>query len=142
MTNTIFIYIFIILLGFSLAACEAKDGEITNPASLHCEEQGGTVDIRAAADGGQLGYCVFDDGSECEEWSFFRGICMTGESNLFPPVENPASVYCEQQGGTVDIRTITDGSQIGYCVFDDSSECEEWSFLRDECAPETQGTAP
>ena len=47
---------------------------LANPASVHCEEQGGTVEIRAEA-GGEAGYCVFADGSECEEWAFFRGEC-------------------------------------------------------------------
>jgi hypothetical protein len=46
---------------------------------------------------------------------------------------NPASVYCEEQGGTVDIRTQEDGGQVGICVFDDGSECDEWAFFRGEC---------
>ena len=50
-------------------------------------------------------------------------------------IANPASVYCEDQGGTVEIRTQDDGSQVGYCIFDDGSECEEWAYYRDECAP-------
>lgn len=53
---------------------ESEGGEtgLTNPASVHCEEQGGTLEIR---EGGSVGYCIFDDGSECEEWAFFRGEC-------------------------------------------------------------------
>ena len=47
---------------------------------------------------------------------------------------NPASVFCEEQGGSVDIRD-TDEGEVGYCVFADDSECEEWSFYRGECAP-------
>jgi putative hemolysin len=48
---------------------------LPNPASVYCQEQGGRLEIRTAADGGQVGYCVFTDGSECEEWAFFRGEC-------------------------------------------------------------------
>ena len=48
---------------------------------------------------------------------------------------NPASVYCEGQGGTVEMRTGTDGGQVGICVFADGSECDEWAFFRGECAP-------
>jgi putative hemolysin len=49
---------------------------IANPASAFCEEQGGTVDIRNDAEsGGQIGICVLPDGSECEEWAYFRGEC-------------------------------------------------------------------
>ena len=46
---------------------------------------------------------------------------------------NPASVYCQEQGGTVEIRTLFDDSQKGFCLFDDHSECEEWAFFRAEC---------
>jgi putative hemolysin len=46
-----------------------------NPASVNCEEQGGRLEIRTGADGGQSGACIFADGSECEEWAFYRGEC-------------------------------------------------------------------
>lgn len=48
---------------------------------------------------------------------------------------NPASVFCEEQGYTLEIRTAEDGSQAGFCVFPDGSDCDEWAFLRGECAP-------
>ena len=48
---------------------------------------------------------------------------------------NPASVYCGEQGGTVDIRTGDDGGQYGVCVFPDGSECDEWALYRGECSP-------
>jgi len=48
---------------------------------------------------------------------------------------NPASVYCEQQGNKLEIRTATDGSQTGYCIFPDGSECDEWAYYRGECGP-------
>jgi putative hemolysin len=51
---------------------------------------------------------------------------------------NPASVYCEKQGGKLEIRTGTDGSQTGFCKLSDGSECEEWAYFRGECV----GTAP
>jgi putative hemolysin len=47
---------------------------IANPASVYCQEQGGTLEIRSG-EGGEVGICVFADGSECEEWAFFRGEC-------------------------------------------------------------------
>ena len=52
-----------------------------------------------------------------------------------PALPNPASVHCQEQGGRLEIRTAADGSQTGYCVFPDGSECEEWAFFRGECAP-------
>lgn len=48
---------------------------------------------------------------------------------------NPASVYCEEQGYRVEIRTDGEGNQYGVCVFPDGSECDEWAFFRGECGP-------
>jgi putative hemolysin len=119
-----------------VAACGDDDETgMPNPASVYCGEQGGTADIRTAADGSQQGFCVFDDGSECDEWAFFNGTCAPGDSLEDVGLANPAAVYCEEQGGTVDIRTAADGSQQGFCVFDDGSECDEWAFFNGTCAP-------
>jgi putative hemolysin len=41
--------------------------------------QGGTLEIREDAEGNQVGWCVFDDGSECEEWAYYRGECEPGQ---------------------------------------------------------------
>jgi len=46
---------------------------------------------------------------------------------------NPASVYCVENNGTLEIRTMGDGSQTGYCKFQNGSECEEWKFYHGEC---------
>ena len=46
---------------------------------------------------------------------------------------NPASIYCVERKGKLEIRTNEDGSQTGYCKFDDGKECEEWAFFRKEC---------
>jgi putative hemolysin len=118
-----------------LPACSEGDDEsdtgLPNPASVYCEEQGGTIDVREDADGNQYGICIFDDGSECDEWAFFRGECAPGGSEP-AGIANPASVYCEEQGGTIDMRT-NDAGAYGVCVFDDGSECDEWAFFRGEC---------
>lgn len=51
---------------------------------------------------------------------------------------NPASVYCEQEGNKLEIRTAADGSQSGVCVFPDNSTCDEWAYYRGECWPAAQ----
>lgn len=48
---------------------------------------------------------------------------------------NPASVYCKEQGGKLEIRKEEKGDKYGVCVFSDGSECEEWAFFRRECKP-------
>lgn len=60
-----------------------------------------------------------------------NGVCKTKSFG------NPASEYCIQQGGTIQIRTMPNESQYGVCVFLDGSECEEWKFYRGECHPGT-----
>jgi putative hemolysin len=52
-------------------------------------------------------------------------------------LQNPASVYCEQNGNKLEIRTATDGSQSGICIFPDGSTCDEWAYYRRECGPAT-----
>ena len=52
--------------------------DMANPASVFCEEQGYKLEIRQG-EGGEAGYCIFDDGSSCEEWAFYRGECAPGD---------------------------------------------------------------
>lgn len=66
-------------LGTLLAACtssepapEPKSVGMANPASVHCVKQGGKLEIKTAADGGQYGICHLPDGRQCEEWALFR----------------------------------------------------------------------
>jgi eight-cysteine-cluster-containing protein len=47
-----------------------------NPASEYCVEHNGTLKIRSDEEGNQYGVCIFSDGSECEEWSYYRGECQ------------------------------------------------------------------
>lgn len=49
---------------------------------------------------------------------------------------NPASVFCEQNGNKLEIRTAADGSQSGVCVFPDGSACDEWAYYQGECGPD------
>jgi hypothetical protein len=50
---------------------------------------------------------------------------------------NPAAVFCEDQGYKVEIRTAADGSQQGFCILPDGTECDEWAFFQGECGPGT-----
>ena len=80
----------IVLSLFVLSACSAKisqsmpatntpnTAKIANPASEYCKQKGGKLDIRTTADDNQSGVCVFPDGSECDEWAFYRRECASG----------------------------------------------------------------
>jgi putative hemolysin len=68
----------LVLLFSPVSSSEPQAGGeagLPNSASVYCEEHGGRLEIRSAADGGQYGVCIFPDGSECEEWAFYRGEC-------------------------------------------------------------------
>jgi hypothetical protein len=68
---------------------------IANPASEHCVK----LEIRKG-EKGEAGYCIFADGSECEEWAFMRGECKPGQSKAAATFTDPF-VYCAA-AGTLD----------------------------------------
>jgi putative hemolysin len=87
------IFTFTIIM-FALTACAAPwvrvsesagtdipKANMPNPASVNCEQNGNKLEIRTAADGSQSGICIFPDGSECDEWAYFRGECGLVEQN-------------------------------------------------------------
>jgi len=60
---------------------DIPQADMPNPASAFCVEQGFRSEIRTAVDGSQAGYCIFPDGSECDEWAYFRGECSSVVQN-------------------------------------------------------------
>lgn len=69
----------------------APAADMPNPASAYCEGQGFRSEIRTAADGSQFGVCIFPDGSECDEWAFYRGECGPASAAATPePTSSPA----------------------------------------------------
>jgi inhibitor of cysteine peptidase len=76
-----------------LSACTTKTSQsvpatntperakIANPASEYCTQKGGKLETRQDASGGTAGVCVFPDGSQCDEWAFYRGECAPGSDN-------------------------------------------------------------
>ncbi|HRZ30517.1 MAG TPA: DUF333 domain-containing protein [Candidatus Paceibacterota bacterium] len=95
-------------------ACSSSEpvAGLPNPASVNCEEVGGTLDIRTDTSGGQVGYCLFSDGSECEEWALLRNECSLGGSE---------PVVC-----TKEAKICPDGSAVGRV----GPDCEFTSCLK------------
>lgn len=88
---------------------------LANPAAVYCEEQGGQVEIRET-DEGQVGYCVFPDGSECEEWAFYRGECVPGGTAEPPDTEILSATISAKfpQGAFDGVQVLPlDGSSNG-----------------------------
>jgi putative hemolysin len=48
-------------------------------------------------------------------------------------IANPASVFCTEHGGKLEIITAADGSQTANCTLPDKTVCEEWAYFRGEC---------
>ncbi|MFH0701054.1 MAG: DUF333 domain-containing protein [Candidatus Woesearchaeota archaeon] len=48
-------------------------------------------------------------------------------------ISNPASTYCIEHNGTLEIKTNAEG-QYGICHLQNGKECEEWAFFRNECS--------
>jgi putative hemolysin len=64
----------VLVILLSAAACGDDDTEtrVPNPASVYCEEHGGSVEIEEDAAGNQAGICVLPDGTRIDEWQYFR----------------------------------------------------------------------
>ena len=98
----------------------------------------------AATSGGSYAVCKFKDGTECDEWAYYRGECKPGdcevweECSLNPLVgggtqlANPAAEKCKADGLNSEARTNEAGA-YSVCIFDDGSECDEWAYFRGEC---------
>lgn len=67
--------------------------------------------------------------------------CQTTQTEQLTPkigMANPASKFCVQQGGKLEIRDEVNG-QVGYCQLPDGVVVEEWELFRHHqniCKPE------
>ncbi len=110
------------MIALTAAGCSAPTQvEIANPASVYCADRGFQSEVRTDADGNQYGMCIFPDGSECEEWAFFRGECGLEYT------------YCAQQGYTPEIQQQEGGSTSVICRFPDGATCPELDYLNGSC---------
>lgn len=55
------------------------EAAIPNSASKNCLDKGGKLEMREET-AGTLGICKFTDGTECEEWKFYRNECQKGQT--------------------------------------------------------------
>lgn len=107
--KSIFILMTLAALMFFGAACSLNESEpdaaeMANPASVHCEEQSGDLEIVTSKDGSQYGVCHFEDGSECEEWAYFHGECSPGENFLQPVIEESSMEELPIEGGSLPMQ--------------------------------------
>jgi putative hemolysin len=106
--ETMKIRLMLALLVLALAACAAPTPEpatlpsaqpgLPNPASLYCEQNGNKHEIVTAADGSQGGVCVFPDGSQCDEWAYYRSECGPEAQSAPTPVAPIGTVPASDAG--------------------------------------------
>jgi putative hemolysin len=84
MSRKLVILVLIVLLASGCAPLSVVTPAITtltpaaglpNPAAVFCQGQGFRLELRTDATGSQSGICHFPDGSQCDEWAYFRGEC-------------------------------------------------------------------
>lgn len=81
-----------------------------NPASLYC------IDLGYKAEGEA---CHFPDGTQCEQWAFWRGECGGAHS------------FCARQGGAVQVVTDTSAgwtAVYAVCTLPDGRSCKNAEF--------------
>ncbi len=111
---------------------------MANPASVFCKEKGGQLKIEKDAKGNEIGICVFADGSQCEEWAFFRGECKPGKaaaSAVETAITLPDGSQCLFAGRGATLAF--DGKRLNYTC-GKTAAGEEIGLLGD---PEVKGTA-
>jgi putative hemolysin len=115
-----------------------SSSQLANPASVFCEDNGGTLSI-VTEKNGQVGICTLSDGSKCDEWEYYRGECgesdtgsLTKDSSVQTEeitdtiqMANPATTNCIKNGGKLEIITDSEGGQSGMCILTSGIKCEE-----------------
>jgi putative hemolysin len=99
--------------------------QMANPASVNCEQKGGTLSILKRPDGGEYGLCNFDDGRSCEEWAMFRNECPIGGVKT-TGLNTTEQKYCMWVGG----QTSAVSSK---CTFKDRSTCDNLALYNGTC---------
>jgi len=110
----------------------ARRQRLANPASVHCLDAGGSLQIRTRPDSSQYGVCLFEDNRQCEEWALFRGECPVGGVKI-TGYESEPQVYCAITGGRVEM-------QSGDCLLADGRRCALETYFSGHC-PEPASNA-
>lgn len=109
------------------AAAEEPTNEgagLANPAVTHCTQLG-YEDKNVDSPEGQSSVCVFPDGSQCDDWEFYRGKCGQEFS------------ACSKAGGVLKAQTESlNGGEyaFGLCKFADGTQCGENELSQGTCA--------
>ena len=107
-------------------------GNIPNPASVYCEQNGNKLEISTAADGSQSGVCVFPDGSTCDEWAYYRGECGPAAQ------KSPTPAIVVEATSTASGGNTEENPSGGYMPPGTSEEIADWWGVIKSTAPGAQ----
>ena len=91
---------------------EEKQPRLANPAAVYCEEQEGITENKTFKSG-ERGFCIFPDGSQCDEWDLYRGDCTKGQLKI--EVLEEGSGELADTGDTASVHytgTLEDGTKF------------------------------
>ncbi len=128
-----------------------------DPIADYCTKNGGKTVLKNDSSGNPQGFCKLKDGKEVDQLQYYLENNNTASKVETPKPEtkkveekapeqkmigmpNPASVYCEQQGGKSISKKSEDGSAYGVCQLKDGKEVEEWEYYRQNNSLDTKGT--
>lgn len=133
----------------SAASTTGAPVQIANPASAHCAQRGGRVEIVRDAAGNESSICHLADGSAVEEWELFRrdnpqptttpteaaapqaSTARSADASATPPVGRDAAA-CAERGGRVQTTRDADGYESADCVLPDGRVEESSDHPREE----------
>ena len=120
---------------------------MANPASVYCQQKGGTL-IPVQTTQGVSNNCKLPGGETIDEWALWRRdhisfvlpclLVLAGCSTPSQPeapkppqigMANPASVYCQQKGGTL-IPVQTAQGVSNNCKLPGGETIDEWALWR------------
>lgn len=116
MQHKVWLALFMLVVFVLTGSCSSRqaspspEANMPNPASVYCEQNGGSLELRQDASGGVSGVCIFPDGSECDEWAYFRSECSPGDSLA---AFEPASPSAEAESSPAEAAEIaSDGCKV------------------------------
>lgn len=112
---------------------ETGNTQMANPASVFCEDNGGTLEIVTDSEGGQKGMCTLSDGTVCEEWVYFRGECGTPTGHTCTEEQKAAEICTLEYRPVCGDDGVTYGNKCAACT---SKKIDSWTSGDCAAAPE------
>jgi putative hemolysin len=100
-----------------------------------------SLEIRRNSDGSEYGFCILADGTACDLWDYYRGVCpllttpVAGARNpdTVTPGSDLAAAYCTNMNNRLEIRINPDGSNSQICILADGTECDAIAYFEGTC---------